>query len=65
MLKIKKADNVKDEEEKKKFPFLLEDYDHVHKDMLLLYIDEVMVEDGQRDISLDHVPQLSILENDH
>jgi len=45
--------------------FLLEDYDHVHKDKLLLGIDEVMVEDDQQDIALDHVQQWNILDNDH
>jgi hypothetical protein len=33
--------------------------------MLLLYIDEVMDEDDQLGIELDHVQQLNILDNDH
>jgi hypothetical protein len=54
---------LKDQKRNKKF--LLEDYDHVHKDKLLLDIDEVMVEDDQQDMQLDHVQQLNILDNDH
>jgi hypothetical protein len=33
--------------------------------MLLHDIDEVMDEDDQRDIALDRVQQLNILDNDH
>ncbi len=45
--------------------FLPVNCDHVHKYMLLLYIDEVMDEDDQLGIELDHVQQLNILDNDH
>ncbi len=44
---------------------LLVNYDRVHKYMLLHDIDEVMDEDDQRDIVLDRVQQLNILDNDH
>jgi len=45
--------------------FLLVDYDHVRKYMLLRDIDEARVEDDLPDIALDHVPQLNTLDNDH
>ncbi len=44
---------------------LLVNYDRVHTYMLLHDIDEVMDEDDQRDISLDHDQKLNILDNDH
>jgi hypothetical protein len=50
---------------KSNIDFLPVDYDHVHKYMPLHGIDEVMVEDDQQDIPLDHVQQRNILENDH
>jgi hypothetical protein len=50
---------------KSKIDILLVDCDHVHTYMLLHDIYEVMVEDDQQDISLDHVKQSNILENGH
>jgi hypothetical protein len=48
-----------------KLDFLLVDYDHVRKYMLLHDIDEARVEDDQLNIELDHVPQRNTLDNDH
>jgi len=50
---------------KSNIDFLLVDCDHVHKYMPLRDIDEVMVEDDQQDIALDHAQQWNILDNDH
>jgi len=60
MLKSKKL-NIN----QSRLDFLLVDYDHVRKYMLLHDIDEAMVEDDQLNIELDHVPQLNTLDNDH